>query len=160
MIAVINRRNEFYSFILKIEFISDKIQLSGYQTKSGNLNWIAGPESNEPHKSAKLASYRGAPFVAGGGWHSITEVLNWTKDISQPMTWEIVAEFPKSIRNSILRYSAVSTSTAVFITCNDINEAISTSENGVVKYENDAWSYVGALNYGPRHYHGSILLEG
>ena len=90
---------------MKIEFICDKIHLSGYQTRSGNLNWITGPESNEPHKSAKLASYRGAPFVTGGGWHSVTEVLNWTKDISQPMTWEIKAEFPKSIRDSILRYS-------------------------------------------------------
>ena len=150
----------FYSIFYENSSIFNKIKLSGYQTQSGTLNWIAGPESNRPHKSAKLASYRGAPFVAGGGWNSFTELLNWTKDISQPMTWENKADFPKSIRNSIYRYSAVSTSTAVFITCDGIDKAISTSENGVVKYEDFVWSYVGALNYGPRHYHGSILLEG
>ena len=111
-----------------------------------------------------MASYRGAPFIAGGGWHRKTEGLNWSKDISQSMTWEEKQDFPASIRGGspggIYRYAAVSTSTAVFITCNQIDKAISTSENGVVKYEDDAWSYVGALNYGPRHYHGSILLEG
>ena len=142
----------------------NKTHLSGYQTSSGELNWIEGPKSIYPHKSGKLASYRGAPFIAGGGWHRKTEELNWSKDISQSMTWEEKQDFPVSIRGGssggIYRYAAVSTSTAVFITCNQIDKAISTSENGVVKYEDDAWSYVGALNYGPRHYHGSILLEG
>ena len=135
------------------------LYLSGYQASSGELNWISGPESNWPHKSAKLASYRGAPFVAGGGWHRKTELLDWSKDISQSMTWGYTADFPSSIRSSIYRYSVVSTTAAVFITCNGINPEIG-PKNGVVKFEDDAWSYVGALNYGPRHYHGSILLEG
>ena len=108
---------------------------------------------------AKLASYQGAPFVAGGAWHGQTEVLEWSKDISKQMKWKMTKEFPKKLRSGIYRYSAVSTSTAVFITCNDILNK-NGFENGVVKFENDQWSYVGALKYGPRHYHGSILIEG
>ena len=106
-----------------------------------------------------MASYQGAPFVAGGLWHGKTEVLYWSKDISQQMKWKMTTEFPKSIRKGIYRYSAVSTSTAVFITCNGIQNK-NGFENGVVKFENDKWSYVGALKYGPRHYHGSILIQG
>ena len=137
--------------------------LSGYQKNSGGLEWNfathGGPHANHDHQLAKLASYQGAPFVAGGLWHGKTEVLEWSKDISKPMKWKMTTEFPNELRKGIYRYSAVSTSTAVFITCNNILNK-NGYENGVVKFENDKWSYVGALKYGPRHYHGSILIKG
>ena len=107
---------------------------------------------------AKLASYQGAPFVAGGKWHRTTEVLEWSKKIVDG-NWKKITSFPRDLRGSIYRYSAVSTSTAVFITCNGILNKNGFA-NGVVKFENDKWSYVGALKYGPRHYHGSILIQG
>ena len=93
----------------------------------------ANSRSNNPHKGAKLASYKGDPFVAGGTWHRKVEILNWSKDtgngyksdkrqcefnivifIHETETivgWEYVDDFPSDVRGSIFRYAAVSTST-------------------------------------------------
>ena len=79
------------------------------------------PPSNSPHHGAKLTSYKGDPFVAGGLWHRKTEKLSWTdsngeKDVEKISGWEYVDDFPSNIRGSIYRYAAVSTGDAVYIT--------------------------------------------
>ena len=58
---------------------------SGYAPSSEAVEFYwyterANSRSNSPHKGAKLASYKGDPFVAGGTWHRKTEILNWSKD--------------------------------------------------------------------------------
>ena len=79
------------------------------------------PPSNSPHHGAKLTSYKGDPFVAGGLWHRKTEKLSWTdsngeKDVEKISGWEYVDDFPSNVRGSIYRYAAVSTGDAVYLT--------------------------------------------
>ena len=163
---------------------------------SGNFDWydysitsdncdplspskMCPPLSNAPHNGAKLTSYKGDPFVAGGLWHSQTEILSWTdsngeKNVEEISGWEYVDDFPEEYRENIFRYAAVSTGDAVYITSSyldpdDMSEAplwfyhsfmYHSSSNFVARYENDKWDVIGPLYYGPRVYHGSFMISG
>ena len=137
------------------------------------------PPSNSPHHGAKLTSYKGDPFVAGGLWHSKTEKLSWTdsngeKNVEEISGWEYVDDFPGDVYNmNINRYAAVSTGDAVYISscCIDPyswsywpdpspNNGQQRTKNFVARYENDAWDVIGPLFYGPRKYHGSFMISG
>lgn len=154
-----------------------------YSIASDNCHLSSGimcpPPSNSPHHGAKLTSYRGDPFVAGGLWHSKTEKLSWTdsngeKNVEEISGWEYVDDFPEDYRENIFRYAAVSTHDAVYITSHslspdDLGDApwwfqnnvnmYPPRRNFVARYFDDAWDVVGPLFYGPRVYHGSFMIS-
>ena len=85
--------------------------------------------SNSPHNGAKLTSYKGDPFVAGGTWHRKTEKLSWTdsngdRNVDAISGWEYLDDFPSIYRTSIYRYAAVSTGDAVYISSCSIDATL------------------------------------
>ena len=85
--------------------------------------------SNSPHNGAKMTSYKGDPFVAGGTWHRKTEKLSWTdsngdRNVETISGWEYLDDFPSTYRAAIYRYAAVSTGDAVYISSHSIDTSL------------------------------------